>query len=124
MKHMDKNISKDMDKWVFNEDVTKVFEEMLTRSIPSYERMRQLVTEIAVYHIKNNTTRPVLDLGCSTGEQIKRIHQQLPHIQFIGMEVSQPMVEKAEKTFQKENNVTIIKLNQEIDYQIIILLFL
>ena len=34
-------------KWQFNEGVTKVFDDMLSRSIPEYQVMRQLVFDLA-----------------------------------------------------------------------------
>ena len=48
----DKNISQHMNKWEFDAKVTKVFDEMLERSVPSYNRMRELITQIIIFHIK------------------------------------------------------------------------
>ena len=86
----DKNITENMDKWEFNEDVSQVFDEMLERSIPSYNRMRYLITRIVIEHIKKNnlTHTNILDLGCSTGEQIFELNKHLKMNEYIGLECS------------------------------------
>ena len=43
MKQLDKTIPKG--KWEFDKDVTKVFDNMLSRSIPQYNVMRDLVVK-------------------------------------------------------------------------------
>ena len=109
MENKDKNISKHMDKWEFDTQVTKVFDEMLERSIPSYQRMRTLVTEIVKYHIKQNnlTHNNILDLGCSTGEQIEQLKNQLHQNYYIGLECSQPMLKEARQKLRGEYNIAI-----------------
>ena len=78
----DKNISQHMTKWEFDDKVTKVFDEMLERSVPSYNRMRELITQIIIFHIKKNnlTHNTILDLGCSTGEQIQELKNYKNHL--------------------------------------------
>lgn len=109
----DVNITKNMDKWEFNEEVSEVFDEMLNRSIPSYNRMRYLINEISKEHIKNTSLKHnnILDLGCSTGEQIYLLSDYLKTNKFIGVECSVPMVEEARKKCQNKNNISILTLN-------------
>lgn len=57
------------EKWAFNEDVAKCFPDMLKRSIPSYESMRNLVFSIGRNYIKKNTH--ICDIGCSDGQAIE-----------------------------------------------------
>ena len=105
----DKNITKGMDKWEFNDAVSQVFDEMLGRSIPSYERMRYLIDRIVTEHItKNNlTASTILDLGCSTGEQICRLQKHLPDNDFIGLECSEPMLKEASRKLECSPKVVI-----------------
>lgn len=39
-------------KWEFDENVTEVFDDMLSRSIPIYDDMRKLVTNIGKHYVK------------------------------------------------------------------------
>ena len=61
------------DKWEFNADVTEVFDDMLSRSIPDYEGMRRTTTELALQFAQKGTD--IIDLGCSRG--IKTYYQSV-----------------------------------------------
>ena len=52
-------------QWEFNKEVTDVFPDMLSRSIPGYDSMRELVYRMARNYVKEGTN--ILDIGCSTG---------------------------------------------------------
>ena len=52
-------------KWDFDDKVTEVFDDMLERSIPQYDIMRQAVTSLVKTFIKDGDT--ILDIGCSNG---------------------------------------------------------
>jgi tRNA (cmo5U34)-methyltransferase len=56
-------------RWEFTRSVADVFDEMLERSIPQYDLMRTLVTEVACAFRQEDTD--ILDLGTSRGEAIK-----------------------------------------------------
>lgn len=105
----DKNISQHMNKWEFDAKVTKVFDEMLERSVPSYNRMRELITQIIIFHIKKNnlTHNTILDLGCSTGEQIQELKNYLHQNYYIGLECSEPMLKEARHRLRGEYNISI-----------------
>jgi len=77
-------------QWKFDENVTKVFDNMLERSIPGYQDMRSLTTSLAVKYSIPGTA--IVDLGCSRGgslipiiEAVNRDHK------FIGVEISEAM---------------------------------
>ena len=53
--------------WEFNEEVTLVFGDMLQRSIPDYEIMRQAVNGLAFKSLEGYRDTAVLDAGCSNG---------------------------------------------------------
>jgi tRNA (cmo5U34)-methyltransferase len=83
-------------KWEFDEEVTKVFDDMLARSIPDYEGMRELTTSLALRFAKPGTD--VVDLGCSRGAALKPIYQELKDsVNYLGIEVSKPMRKAAKE---------------------------
>lgn len=62
-------------RWAFDASVTDVFADMIRRSIPSYDRMRALVHQLACRFIKPKTD--VVDLGASRGAQIEPLFDKL-----------------------------------------------
>jgi len=94
------------DKWQFDEEVTAVFDDMLERSIPDYYNMRELVHKLTKKYARPNTV--ILDLGCSTGGAIKKAINELPNNFFIGIEVSEPMRQKAKDNFKGIDRVAIV----------------
>jgi tRNA (cmo5U34)-methyltransferase len=83
-------------KWEFDENVTRVFDDMLARSIPDYIGMRELTTNLAIKFAKSGTD--IVDLGCSRGAGLKPIYEKLKEeVKYLGVEVSKPMRKAAEK---------------------------
>ena len=81
-------------KWEFNKEVTDVFDEMLERSIPDYEGMRETTTELAVRYAIPETF--IVDLGCSRGAALKPIYSVLEDsVSYAGIEISEPMRDAA-----------------------------
>jgi tRNA (cmo5U34)-methyltransferase len=74
-------------RWEFGADVTSVFDDMLLRSIPQYDVMRQAVSNIAKAYAVPDTA--IIDLGCSRGQALAPL-MGLPN-RFIGVEISEPM---------------------------------
>lgn len=90
-------------KWEFDEEVTTVFENMLERSIPDYQKMRTSSCAVALPDL-SRSVRPhvdaVLDIGCSTGLALDRLDSYAQYNgvkirQLVGTDVSDPMLEKA-----------------------------
>jgi tRNA (cmo5U34)-methyltransferase len=52
-------------RWEFDTDVTDVFDDMLERSIPQYDVMRDVVFQAASKFQQKGTD--IVDLGCSRG---------------------------------------------------------
>lgn len=85
------------EKWVFDEEVTAVFDDMLSRSIPDYAGMRRTTTELAIRFAQKGTD--ILDLGCSRGEALRPILEILgTGFNYLGLEVSKPMIEAATRS--------------------------
>ena len=95
-------------KWEFNQEVTEIFENMLKRSIPQYDVMRQSVVNIALRFIKKGGK--LLDLGSSKGDSVCELIELLP-IDFILTETSQPMLEHLKNRFKREKNVYVEELD-------------
>lgn len=86
--------------WQFDKDVANCFDDMLRRSIPQYEVMRKAVFAMGSPYVKTKTR--IVDLGCSRGEAIA------PFIEcfgtgndYIGLDVSKPMLEAAQERFKE-----------------------
>lgn len=78
------------DKWVFDRAVTSVFDDMLARSIPDYEGMRRITTELALRFAQPSTT--IVDLGCSRGRALRPIIDVLGDGNgYLGIEISESM---------------------------------
>jgi len=85
-------------RWAFDAEVTSCFDDMLQRSIPQYDVMRQAVTDIAKAYAVDYTD--IVDLGCSRGEAMAPIISLLgAHNRFLGVEVSEPMREATRERF-------------------------
>ena len=94
------------DKWKFNEEVTRVFENMLSRSIPEYAVMRNLVKEISIKYL--GAYGSVLDIGCSNGLSIRDIFDERPECTYTLCDVSEPMLKACRERYKGKDNVTIL----------------
>ena len=106
------------DQWAFDDKVTQVFDDMLARSIPQYEAMRQAVFDLACRFVQPETD--ILDMGCSRGEAIAPLVRQFGEDnRFIGVEVSPPMLKATRERFEEEissGTVRIEELDLRRDY--------
>lgn len=106
------------DRWSFDGGVTSVFSDMLRRSIPQYEEMRDLVAWYAGQYLARG--RIVWDLGCSRGDGIARLKAVADRAgmvcQFVGVDSSAPMVEWATRMFIADPLVTILNLDLRRDW--------
>ncbi len=81
----------------FDERVARVFDDMVSRSVPYYNDIQGMQTEL-VQSFLPETSAVVCDLGCSTGTTIDHIlkNQHCPDtVSFIGYDNSDPMLNKA-----------------------------
>ena len=103
MKNID-NTNEINGKWEFDENVTKVFDNMLTRSIPSYDTMRQLVFDLGKHFVKDGV---VVDLGCSNGLSIERFVEAFPTAFFRLFDVSEPMLKSCKRKYSDYSTVFV-----------------
>ena len=79
-------------EWKFDERVTAQFDEMLERSIPQYEVMRQTCFEVGKQFVEPDTD--IVDLGCSRGEAVNFFLDSLGvRNRYVLVEASEPMFE-------------------------------
>lgn len=88
-------------KWEFDGEVTDAFDDMLERSIPQYDLMRELCFKLGSDFTRGDSD--VVDVGCSRGGAMARFADGRPGMEtpgrIIGLEVSEPMTEAAERRF-------------------------
>lgn len=104
------------ERWEFDESVAGVFDDMLERSIPQYEVMREAVHQVAIRHVLPGAS--IVDLGCSRGGALARFVDELgQRNRYFGVDVSEPMLEAARQRFAKDAGVVSIEnLDLRTDY--------
>jgi len=86
------------DKWAFDDEVTRVFENMLRRSIPQYDVMRDAVTNVGRHFVRDGAA--VVDIGCSRGDALAPFVELATSLRpCVGVDVSGPMVAEARARF-------------------------
>ncbi len=106
-----KNPLKNVEDFSFNNTVVKVFDNMVTRSVPFYLEMQRMMTEIAADFATPGSN--VYDLGCSTGTTLINLHQVLPpDVSFFGFDNSEEMIAQCKENFK----VAGVNRNYQIGY--------
>lgn len=99
-------------KWEFNKEVTEVFPDMISRSIPGYGLMRDSVVRMAQPILGNSQHNLfLLDIGCSCGDTIYDILDSLEtpeRVDCVGIDSSQDMINSAQNLFEGWSNVRFI----------------
>lgn len=87
------------DTWEFDEEVTRVFDNMLERSIPQYEVMRETVLDMVDMYAPMGST--VVDLGAARGEATARLlDREGAHLRYLLVESSAPMANALRERFK------------------------
>lgn len=80
--------------FVFNSNVARVFDDMVSRSVPYYDEMQRMVCELARDFAKPNTH--LYDIGCSTATTLLALDKTVdPSVRFFGIDNASAMLEKA-----------------------------
>ena len=81
-------------KFEFDKAVASVFDDMLSRSVPFYDEVRQLIISLILMEAKSGMQ--VLDLGVSTAKFLIDLHNkaEVP-LQLKGIDNSEAMLERA-----------------------------
>lgn len=91
---------KKIEPFVFDQKVARVFEDMISRSVPGYRKVLHYLPQILEGHL--DSQKPLYDLGCSLGDSLLVLKQTLgdgsPPL--IGVDCSEAMLEKAQKRME------------------------
>lgn len=80
----------------FDESVSSVFDDMVSRSVPFYTEIQRMVCELAADFAVPGTR--IYDIGCSTGTTFEMLHGTVdPAVDFVGIDNSENMLQKAEE---------------------------
>jgi tRNA (cmo5U34)-methyltransferase len=98
-------------RWEFDASVTRVFDDMLRRSIPQYETMRSLTFDLGCRHVQPGTD--VVDLGCARGEALGQfVARHGDQNRYLGVEIAEPMVAAARRRFAQEIERDVVRIEQ------------
>jgi tRNA (cmo5U34)-methyltransferase len=87
-----------VDDFRFGEQVVRVFDDMVSRSVPFYAEIQRMIAEMAVDFAMPGTN--VYDLGCSTGTTLLGMDPYLPaDVGFVGIDDSDEMIIKCRDNF-------------------------
>ncbi|HIK19306.1 MAG TPA: carboxy-S-adenosyl-L-methionine synthase CmoA [Leptolyngbyaceae cyanobacterium M33_DOE_097] len=80
--------------FVFNEDVARVFDNMVSRSVPLYREVIACAAQWTRAYYQPDTR--IVDVGCSTGTFLELLGRYLKQpATLVGIDNSQPMLEQA-----------------------------
>ena len=105
MKRKDKRPVQLIEKtWSFTDTVAENFDLHVNQSIPHYSELQNYLVQLSEWFLKDNEI--VYDLGCSTGETIKKLLELniSTCTKIIGIDKSKRMVDLARKKIKKVKN--------------------
>jgi tRNA (cmo5U34)-methyltransferase len=105
------------ERWAFDESVSRVFPDMLERSIPQYGEMRRLTYLLAAPFVIDGTD--IVDLGTARGDALAPFMDRFgARNRYTGVEVSAPMLAQAKARFASwpETTVRLLNLDLRNDY--------
>ena len=104
--------------FTFGKQTSVVFDDMLERSVPFYDEMQRMMSEIAADFAVEGTN--LYDLGCSTGNTFLTLYPLVPkEVRFIGVDSSPEMLNRARQKLRqhgvtREYELVCADLNQGI----------
>ncbi|MFJ9352465.1 methyltransferase domain-containing protein [Streptomyces sp. NPDC101237] len=99
-------------RWTFDEGVTRVFDDMLARSIPQYEVMRHAVFSCGSQFVRPGST--IVDCGASRGEAIAPFVDALQSQgRFVCLEASEPMADALRQRFAASCESGSVQVHQQ-----------
>jgi tRNA (cmo5U34)-methyltransferase len=97
--------------WKFDEDVTRVFSDMLSRSIPQYDVMRKAVFDVGSAFVKPDTY--VVDVGCSRGDALEPFVLRFgSQNKCLGLEISEPMLAASRQRFKEQIENGLVEIRK------------
>jgi len=95
--------------WQFDANVAEIFDAHVRQSVPFYDELHRLATELSVPFVKPGTT--ACDVGTATGEGIFNLHRRVDDqtVSFIGIDPSHAMIAAARRRLSGLANVTLLE---------------
>lgn len=105
--NIDNGVSSEQANWKFDKQITEIFDSHIRKSVPLYDNFHNIIGDLSEWFIEENTN--VYDIGTSTGEGLSKLilHHKNKKVNYIGVDNSSDMLEKAKENL-KEYNVTLI----------------
>lgn len=98
-------------KWVFDGKVAASFDDMLERSIPQHDLMREACFGVSEPFVREHAT--IVDVGCSRGAAMARYVDHFgAHNKYVGLEISEPMVALARERFKNMIALGIVDVRE------------
>jgi len=103
----------------FDQRVVKVFDDMVTRSVPFYIEIQRMISELAGEYAKSKTN--IYDLGCSTGTTMVNMNPTVAKdVKFIGLDDSEEMLKQCRENlvdagFEREFDLQYVDLNKGVE---------
>ncbi|HET7570972.1 MAG TPA: carboxy-S-adenosyl-L-methionine synthase CmoA [Gammaproteobacteria bacterium] len=87
--------------FAFDNRTAAVFDDMVSRSVPFYEEMQRMTTELALDFAVAGTN--LFDLGCSTATTMLHLDRALdPGVRFVGVDNSREMLDRAREKLEAQ----------------------
>jgi tRNA (cmo5U34)-methyltransferase len=95
-------------RWTFGGDVSRHFDDHVTRSVPRYEEGHRMVLALSEFFLAPGSR--CYELGCSTGALTRLLaeHNEDREVLFIGVDREPAMVERATERCADLTNVEIL----------------
>jgi len=89
--------------WKFNGSMVEHFEEHVRKSVPLYSEGHELITKLSDYFVKDDSI--CYELGSSAGTLTNKLaeHNSFRGAKFIGIEIEEDMVKKANELYNASN---------------------
>lgn len=99
-----------VDAFRFDEQVTQVFSDMISRSVPGYHLMLDLLGVLTEQAVTEQGL--CYDLGCSLGASTLAIRQNITaeNCRIIAIDNSAPMIDSCQKVIQRDASKTPVEL--------------
>ena len=104
MSKVGNNIKTNKGKWTFAKPiVVKNFDDHVLKSVPLYKEGHEIIIDLSDFFLKENSV--CYDIGCSTGELLKKIDKNLNlnSNKYYGIDNEKKMISFAKKKNKKKN---------------------
>ena len=104
MSKVGNNIKTTKGKWTFAKlDVVKNFDDHVLKSVPLYKEGHEIIINLSEFFLKEDSV--CYDIGCSTGELLKKIDKNLNlnSNKYYGIDNEKKMISFAKKKNKKKN---------------------